>query len=53
MYTSFLLNRIEWLDDHTFMAVFSGEDRCRFTIRSWGIWYIRPRLKMKWLGQLR
>ena len=53
MYTSFLLNRIEWLDDRNFMAVFSGEDRCRFTIRSWGIWYIRPRLKMKWLGQRR
>lgn len=51
MYTSFLLDRIEWLDHRTFIAIFSGDDRCRFTIRSWGIWYIRPRLKMQWLGQ--
>lgn len=51
MYSSFLLDRIEWVNDRTFIAVFCGNDRCRFTIRSWGIPHIRPRLKMQWLGQ--
>ena len=50
MYASYLLDRVEWVNDRTFIAVFCGNDRCRFTIRSWGVPYIRPRLKMQWLG---
>jgi hypothetical protein len=51
IYESFLLQRIEWLDDCTFIAVIYHEHRYRFTIRSWWIPYIRPRLKMKYLGK--
>ena len=51
MYETFLLEHIEWLDDRTFIAVFCGGDRWRFTIRSWGIPYIRPRLRLQWLSQ--
>lgn len=50
-YSSFLLEGIEWENDQSFIAVLSGNDRWRFTIRPWGISYIRPRLKMQWLGQ--
>src|SRR5262245_58093624 len=47
MYETFLLERIEWIDDRTFTAFFCGNLRCRFTVRSWGIPYIRPRLKLQ------
>jgi hypothetical protein len=47
MYETFLLERIEWIDDRTFTAFFCGNLSCRFTVRSWGIPYIRPRLKLQ------
>lgn len=47
MYETFLLERIEWSDDRTFTAFFCGNLCCRFTVRSWGIPYIRPRLKLQ------
>lgn len=47
MYETFLLERIEWIDDRTFMAYFCGNLCCRLTVRSWGIPYIRPRLKLQ------
>jgi hypothetical protein len=47
MYETFLLERIEWIDDRTFTAFFCGNFCCRFTVRSWGIPYIRPRLKLQ------
>ena len=54
MYETFLLERIEWIDEHTFIAVIGGSDHCwRLSIRSWGIPYIRPRLKLQWLVNAR
>ncbi len=47
MYETFLLERIEWIDDRSFTAFFCGNLRCRLTVRSWGIPYIRPRLKLQ------
>ncbi|MGH7217199.1 MAG: hypothetical protein ACREIG_08190 [Nitrospiraceae bacterium] len=47
MYETFLLERIEWIDDRTFTAFFCGKFCCRLTVRSWGIPYIRPRLKLQ------
>src|SRR5262245_51659281 len=47
MYETVLLERIEWNDDRTFTAFFCGNLCCRFTVRSWGIPYIRPRLKLQ------
>jgi hypothetical protein len=47
MYETFLLERIEWIDDRTFTAIFCGNLCCRLAIRSWGIPYIRPRLKLQ------
>ena len=47
MYETFLLDRIEWIDDRTFTAFFCGNLCCRLTVRSWGIPYIRPRLKLQ------
>jgi len=47
MYETFLLERIEWIDDRTFTAFFCGNLCCRLTVRSWGIPYIRPRLKLQ------
>ena len=47
MYETFLLERLEWTDDRTFTAFFCGNLCCRFTVRSWGIPYIRPRLKLQ------
>ncbi len=51
MYESYLLQRIEWVDERTFIAVIYREHRHQFTIRSWWIPYIRPRLSMKYLGK--
>jgi hypothetical protein len=51
LFGSFLLDRIEWIDERTFIAVLYGEMRWRFTIRSWGIPFIRPCLKMKRLAK--
>lgn len=50
MYDTFLLDGIEWVDDRTFIATIYKDCRWRFTIRSWGIPYIWPWLKMQWLG---
>ena len=47
MYETFLLERIEWINDWTFTAFFCGNLRCQLTIRTWGIPYIRPRLKLQ------
>ena len=47
MYETFLLERIEWIDDRTFTAFFHGNLCCRITVRSWGIPYLRPRLKLQ------
>jgi hypothetical protein len=51
MYDTYLLQGIEWVDDRTFIATIYRDCRWCFTIRSWGIPYIRPRLKMQWLGK--
>jgi hypothetical protein len=51
IYWSFLLDRVEWIDERTFVAVVCGELCFRFTIRAWGIPYLRPRLKVKYLGR--
>lgn len=54
MYETFLLEHIEWIDERTFIAVIGGSDHCwRLFIRSWGIPYIRPRLKLQWLAHAR
>ena len=54
MYETFLLEDIKWIDELTFIAVIGGSDHCwRFTLRSWGIPYIRPRLKLQWLVNAR
>jgi hypothetical protein len=47
MYETFLLERIEWIDDRTFTAHFHGSLCCRLTVRTWGIPYVRPRLKLQ------
>lgn len=49
-YQSFLLSRLKWINDRTFIAVIYPENCWRLVIRSWGIPYLRPRLKMQWLG---
>ena len=46
-YETFLLEGLDWADDRTFTAFFQGNLCCRFTIRSWGIPYLRPRLKLQ------
>ena len=51
MYESFLLQRIEWVDERNFVAVIYQEHRYLLTIRSWWIPYFRPRLRMKYLGK--
>ena len=47
MYDTFLLERIEWRDDRSFTAFFCGNFCFRLTVRSWGIPYMRPRLKLQ------
>ena len=47
MYDTFLLERIEWRDDRSFTAFFCGNFCFRLTVRSWGIPYLRPRLKLQ------
>jgi hypothetical protein len=43
-YGSFNLDRVEWIDDSRFWAVFYEEDYWLVTIRPWGIPFLRPRL---------
>src|SRR5262245_23158422 len=50
MYETFLLERIEWQDSRSFIAAIHGGGRWRFSIRTWGIPYLRPRLKLQFLG---
>jgi hypothetical protein len=45
--STFLLERIHWLDETRFVAIFFGDLRVEFTIRPRGIPYLRPRLKMQ------
>ena len=45
MYETFILERIEWQDERTFIAYIGGGCPWCFTIRSWGIPYIWPRLR--------
>jgi hypothetical protein len=45
-YCSFLLERVEWLDPWHLLAVFDHDDSWLVTIRSWGIPYLVPRLKL-------
>jgi hypothetical protein len=45
-YTSFLLHRVEWLDPKRFLAIFDEYCQYLLTIRSWGIPWLRPRLKL-------
>jgi hypothetical protein len=49
MYETYILERIEWQDARTFIAFIHGGRPWRFTIRSWGIPYIRPRLRRQLL----
>lgn len=45
------LPRVEWIDERNFVALINDEHRYLFTIRSWWIPYVRPRLRMKRLPQ--
>lgn len=45
MYETFMLERVEWQDERRFIAFIHGGQPWRFTIRSWGIPYIRPWLR--------
>ncbi len=45
-YVSFLLRRVEWLDPQRFMAIFDEYCQYLLTIRSWGIPWLHPRLKL-------
>ena len=45
-YCSFTLERVEWLDAEHLLAVFDHDDRWLVSIRSWGIPYLMPRLKL-------
>lgn len=51
MYESALLERIEMVDERNFLAVIFNEHCYLLTIRSWWIPYIRPRLRMEYLGK--
>lgn len=51
MYYSYLLQDLEWINDRTFVAVIYEDHRYRFTIRCWSIPFLRPRLKMEYLGK--
>ncbi len=46
-YETFWLDRIEWLDDSHFRAVFLGGDCWLVTIRAWGVPFLFPRLRLK------
>ena len=52
-YVSFLLDKIDWIDERTFIAVFDEHCQYHFAIRRWGIPYFRPWLKMRQLWRLR
>lgn len=45
-YCSFTLERVEWVDAQHLLAVFDHDDPWVVTIRSWGIPYLVPRLKL-------
>ena len=48
---SYLLKSIKWIDEWHFVAIPNGEDsNWLFTIRKWGIPYLRPQLKMQKSG---
>ena len=49
MYETYILARVEWQDERRFTAFIHGGRPWRFTIRSWGIPYIRPRLRRQLL----
>jgi hypothetical protein len=51
-YCSFLLNRIEWLDERNFIAVFYQNDRWKVSIARRGIPHLRPQLSIKQLRNL-
>jgi hypothetical protein len=54
MYETYILERIEWQDELRFIAFIHGGCPWRFTIRSWWIPYIRPRLRRQLLlGQVK
>lgn len=46
-YGSFNLDRLEWIDDSRLWAVFHDEDYWLVTIRSWGIPFLLPRLRLR------
>jgi hypothetical protein len=46
-YCSFLLDKIEWLDDRNLIAVFYQDDRWKISIGARGIPYLRPRISAK------
>jgi hypothetical protein len=46
-YCSFLLERIEWLDEHSLLAMFYRHDHWKITIAPRGIPYLRPRISAK------
>jgi hypothetical protein len=51
-YYSFLLDKIEWLDEQNLTAVFYQNDRWKISIARRGIPYLRPQLSIKQLGHL-
>jgi len=50
MYETYLLTRLEWVDEKTFIVIINEQVAYRFTIHRWGIPYLRPRLRLEWLG---
>ncbi|WP_137937922.1 hypothetical protein [Chitinivorax sp. B] len=46
-YSSFNLDRVEWVDETNLIATFEGYAPWRITIRPWGIPYLRSRLVAK------
>jgi hypothetical protein len=51
-YCSFLLDKIEWLDEQNLIAVFYQNDRWKISIARRGIPYLRPQLSVKQLADL-
>jgi hypothetical protein len=48
-YASLSLEAIEWLDEQRFVAIMHGGHRWLGAIRPWGIPFLLPRLRLKWI----
>lgn len=47
MYASFLLKRVQWLNERELVASFIGHGDWHVTLRSWSVPYLRPRLGLR------